>query len=715
VSTTTLAPGAMPAGAKPPARRLPPLREELTLHPGPAGADGAPTWTLQDPASGRFFRLGWLEFEILSRWSLGEPGRIAAAVAQATPIPATEGDVEAFARFLSNADLLQARGDEAVGRLIAKAAARRQGPARWLLKNYLFFRVPLLRPDPWLDRMMPLARHLYTRGFLLLVLAAAAAGLFLATRQWDAFLGTFPHFLTLDGLVLAAVTLGGAKLVHELGHALTARRLGCRVPTMGVAVMVLYPVLYTDVSEAWKLPSRRQRLAVGAAGVAAELALAAFALLAWSFLPDGPLRSACFLLAATSWVLTVAVNVSPFMRFDGYYLLSDWLDMPNLHERSFALARWWFRERLLGAGDPPPERLPPARRRFLVAFAAATWAYRLVLFLGIALMVYHLFFKALGILLFAVELGWFIVRPVAMEAKEWWRRRHAVAPRRGRLVLAGPGALLLALAVPWQADVEAPALLRASRQSELFAEAAGRVEAVLAAPGQEVAEGQPLLRLSSPDLDHALAQAEREVEILRRQAVLQSGGARADRVRIARQELEAALAERQGLLADKARLTVAAPFAGRLAELSDEIGPGDWLPAGERLGMLVQGDAALVEAYVADTDLGRIAVGTPGRFQADDPALASLDATVVAIDDTGTRRLNEPALSGTYGGTLATRADADGALVPVQGVYRVLLAVEGPAPARLLRGQVHLDGAREAPLAALWRQAAAVLIRESGF
>ncbi|HYC01916.1 MAG TPA: HlyD family efflux transporter periplasmic adaptor subunit [Azospirillaceae bacterium] len=700
----------------PAARRLPPLREELTLHPGPATADGAPSWTLQDPASGRFYRLGWMEFEILSRWQLGDPEAIAASVSRATPIAATADDVEAFARFLLSADLLRVLGEGGVSRLMAKVRAGRQGPARWLLKNYLFFRVPLLRPDAWLDRMMPWARHLFTPAFLLLVLACAGSGLFLAARQWDAFLGTFPHFLTLDGMVLAALTLVGAKAVHEMGHALTAKRLGCRVPTMGVAVMVLYPVLYTDVSEAWKLPSRRARLAVGAAGVAAELALAAFALLAWSFLPDGPLRSACFVLATTSWVLTLLVNVSPFMRFDGYFILSDWMDMPNLHERSFALARWWLRENLLGLGDPPPERHPPARRRFLIAFAVATWAYRLVLFLGIALMVYHLFFKALGILLFAVEIGWFVLRPLWIEASVWWRRRRDLAPRRNRLALGAGAALLLALLVPWRSDVEAPALLRAARQSELFAEGAGRVEAVLAAPGQAVEQGQPLLRLSSPDLDHRLAQAEREVEILRRQAVLQTGGAKPERIRVAQRELETALAERHSLQAERDKLTVTAPFAGRLAELSDEIRPGDWLPAGERLGMVVAPGEALAEAYVQDTDLSRLAVGATGTFRADDPDLASVAVTVAAIDATATRRLAEPMLSGDHGGTLATRVDAEGQLVPVDGVYRVLLSVPGEAaPARLLRGRVQLDGAREAPLAALWRRVVAVLVRESGF
>jgi putative peptide zinc metalloprotease protein len=105
------------------------------------------------------------------------------------------------------------------------------------------------------------------------------------------------------------------------------------------AALILWPVLYTDVTETWKLASRRQRLAVGLAGVTAELVFAIFATLAWSFLPDGPLRGAAFILATSTWISTLLLNLSPFMRFDGYFVPSDWLEMPNLHGRAFVIAR----------------------------------------------------------------------------------------------------------------------------------------------------------------------------------------------------------------------------------------------------------------------------------------------------------------------------------------------------------------------------------------
>lgn len=278
-----------------------------------------------------------------------------------------------------------------------------------------------------------------------------------------------------------------SKLAHELGHGLTAKRFGCKVPTVGVAFMVLWPVLYTDTADAWKLRSRRQRLAIGVAGMAPELSLAAAATLVWSFLPDGPLRSAAFVMATSTWLLTLAVNLNPFMRFDGYMLLSDLWDVPNLQERSFALARWRIREALFGFGDPMPELMPDGRRRRLILYAVGTWVYRLFLFLGIALLVYHIFFKLLGLFLFAIEIWWFILRPVVTELKSWAGRRGDLRLNRRTAVTFAAGVLALAgLFVPWRTQVAAPALVQPATQATLYAPAPARVTELAVREGDRV-------------------------------------------------------------------------------------------------------------------------------------------------------------------------------------------------------------------------------------
>ena len=129
-----------------------------------------------------------------------------------------------------------------------------------------------------------------------------------------------------------------------------------------------------------------------------------------------------FILATATWLMTVVINLSPLMRFDGYFMLSDALNVPNLQTRAFVLARWKMREWLFAFGDDKPEHFEPWREKILIFYAFSTWIYRFFLFLGIALIVYHMFFKILGILLFLVEIFAFLLTPVFREMKEWFTR-----------------------------------------------------------------------------------------------------------------------------------------------------------------------------------------------------------------------------------------------------------------------------------------------------
>jgi len=698
---------------------LPDLREEIALHPGPTALDGSPSWTLHDPARNQFYRLGWREFEMLSRWDSGSPANLIARLRRETTLDVEPEDVEEMAKFLSLHSLLASRSAEGTRLLLAKAARYRQHWAMWLLKNYLFLRVPLFRPDRWLDRVYPRLAWLFSPAFRNTVIGLALLALYLVARRWDAFVDTFTYLFSIEGAVYFAIALSAMKVVHEMGHALTAKRYGCRVPSMGIALLVLWPVLYTDVTETWKLVSRRERLAVGLAGVVAELGFAVFATLAWSFLPDGPVRGAAFILATSSWISTLLLNLSPFMRFDGYFVLSDWLEMPNLHGRAFAIARWWLREQLFGLGDPPPEELPAGRRRFLIVFSFATWLYRVSVFLGIAVLVYHFAIKAVGIAMGAVEVGYFLIRPVWMEMQALWKLRDRLRFNiRTLATLAGLAGIVLLLAVPWRSSIEAPALLRSATLEAVFAPAdGGKVSAVRVTDGDLVAKGMPLVSLASPDLAYNLAQARSDVTLIEWQLGIQSvAPTLLAKSLVAAHEYEAALATYRGLAAQVAKLEVKAPIAGKIVDLSEELRPGTWVAANERLLAIIQPDRAQIEAYVSEADLARIGVGTRAQFHPEAGWGAPSGAHVVRIERANARVLAEPYLASRFGGSVPVREMKGGELVPESAVYRVMLEPDGmhEAPARVLRGHVVLSGAPESLAARAWRRVVAVAIRESG-
>jgi putative peptide zinc metalloprotease protein len=621
-------------------------------------------------------------------------------------------------RFLRRHDLIVAQDAEQRASFASKAAAQHQGFWKAALHQYLFFRIPLWRPDPFLDRTWPwLRRHgpLLLRYGLPLLLAF---GVFLVVRDWQRYIATFPHLFSLGGMLSFAVALIFAKLCHELGHAYMAKRAGCRVQSMGLAFMVLFPLFYTDVSDAWRVNDRRSRLLIGAGGVLAELLLACVALLAWSLLPDGPLRSAAFMLASATWITTLAINLNPFMRFDGYFLLSDLWEVDNLQSRAFALCRWRLREALFRFGERPPEPCSPALRRKLLMWGYGAWLWRAALFIGIAVLVYHMFFKLLGVFLMVVELAWFIGLPIRREMKEWWQRREQAQPARAVLVAGALLGLLAVLAVPWRSAVEVPAMLEASRVSALHAPLAARLAQLHARNGQAVRSGDLLLELESPDLDSRQRIVRSEIAILQLQLRRQSG--RSETVAdsgILEQNLAEAVAEYRGLAAQRERLQLRAPHDGEVRDLPADLAAGQWLAPQWPLLRVIEQQARL-RGYLGEESLWRIEVGAQGTFIASaDPWLPGLPVQLTEVDVTGSAYLDLPALASDQGGPIAVSRDAQQRPEPEQGQYGVVLRPrdELRAPRQPQVGVAVLHGEAESILGAIWRRVAALGVRESGF
>ena len=498
-----------------PSATLPELRPDLTLLQGAAAEDGAPTWLIHDVSRNRYFQLSLDAFRALSRWQSGISLAEFQQRCDSAGLDLDDQDLAELLRFLSFNQLTLASGASQIRALLQQYQRSKEHWLTWLLHHYLFIRIPIWRPDRFLDRSWPWVSRLISPGLLLTIRLLGVVGLLMVAQQWDAFSSTFLHFLSMEGLALYGITLIVVKSAHELGHAYVAKRYGCKVGSIGVAFMVLLPVLYTDTTDAWRLRSHRERLRIAAAGVATEFHLAMLATFAWSFLPDGPARSAAFFVATTSWITSLLVNLSPFMRFDGYFVLSDLLHAQNLQPRAFGLARWHLRETLFGLGEPPPEYLPAWRQRLFIGYAYATWVYRFILFIGIAILVYQFAFKLLGILLFAVEIGWFILRPLNGELGQWWKRRQAMRLNARTLTTcAGLLLVIAAFTVPWRATVTVPAVLTAGEFRPVYSMEQGRITELSLTPLAQVAAGSTLLKLEQPELDHALAQSQRELALV---------------------------------------------------------------------------------------------------------------------------------------------------------------------------------------------------------
>jgi putative peptide zinc metalloprotease protein len=429
------------------------------------------------------------------------------------------------------------------------------------------------------------------------------------------------------------------------------------VPNMGVAYLVMFPMAYTDVNDTWKLPGKRQRLAVGAAGIVTELLIAIWATLAWAFLPDGLLRTAMFLLASTTWITTVLINSFPFLRFDGYFLLMDWLDMPNLHARAFALGRWRLRELLFGLKAPPPEQIAPRRQRLLIIFSYATWSYRLIVFGGIAMIVYQVFPKPLGPVLAAVELIWFIILPVLHEMKIWKKYcRNLIQTRLGQRNLVALVCLFLLVVLPWDTRVEGQGVLKPLESYPLIAPGGSRISAMPVSNGAVVSKQALLLVLDQVDLKYQQRSLAARSESLSWQ--INAAGVDAklrEQQQVIAAKREKVDAEARGLEKQQQEFLMRAPFAGTLYLSHPDLVTGDWVGKNEKLAELVVPTSLRVVTYLSETDVDRLRVGDRGVFFSESGSPGALQLTVQNIDADATHELHEGMLASSRGGALPVR------------------------------------------------------------
>jgi putative peptide zinc metalloprotease protein len=633
----------------------PQLRAELVFHPGEDG-----DFVLEDAVRSRFYRIGPRERALIERLDGSRSAAQALAHANAAldePLAADEA-MEVM-RFLDREGLLRAAGEAAQRRSQALHGYRRIGAGiRWL--NALFVRVPLVNPDRLLDRLLPYARPLLGPVALgvAILLWLSGAWLVLADgpRLQEALRGVlYPG----DWAWFLAIWIA-VKVLHELAHGLVSKRYGGEVYEAGVLFVLFVPVGYVDATPSWRFASRWQRIHTAAAGMIAELTCAAIAAWVWAYAPEGPVRDLAFKTVLVAGVATLIVNANPLMRFDGYFVLSDLVGIPNLYAKGRAWIAHVGRRWLLGRADSWRPGLPPAKAAFVRAYGMASLVWRWTVIVALLIAATGLF-DGLGWVLAATT----VIAMIAMPAWRAWRVWRAATPAERpawrtaapRVVALAAIALVLATQLRWQPSVAVPAMVDWRDAAVIRAQTPGHVTAVFVQPGQAVAEGDPLLKLENPALaaERAAAAAElAKAEIGERvllnrnaQAGLQAQAKRVDALRAKVDELSRREDE----------LVIRAPRAGQVIGRGLDAFVGTYLTAGAEVMTIAADDGKALRMAIAEDIFARLAMADGERIEARFEArpLRAYAGTVERVTPRATARLEHPALAAAYGGPIAVR------------------------------------------------------------
>lgn len=465
----------------------------------------------------------------------------------------------------------------------------------WMLK------LPLFNPDRQLDWLYQKTRFIWTAPALLLwllIMAAALVALVDHFAHLKAFWST--RFLDPVNLLLLMLVFPLLKAVHELAHGLTTKKWGGQVYEVGLMFLVFMPVPYVDASASTQFPVKQQRMLVAASGVMTELFCAAIALFVWIVSDNILVRDLCMNVMIIGAVSSVVFNGNPLLRFDAYYVLSDWLEIPNLGSRaSLYLSNRW--QALLLGVEPEPVPMAPGEKKWLLLYGVSSGVYRLILSFTIALYIAgHYFF--MGVLL-AV---WAAVLQILQPFAKGLAKLYAVAKthgRRRRFFLAY-GCLLAGLyaglfVVPLRHATPAEALLRVDGRYQIKAGAEGFLAEILVPNGAQVSAGQALLVLQNSalpaQLDSVLAQIAEAETLLSRYLTEQP-----DQAGFYRDQLQRLRQEEGDLRESLANLTVTSAVSGRVEIAAPDNQIGRYFAKGDLLGHVLASDAHRLIALVPE-------------------------------------------------------------------------------------------------------------------
>ena len=698
---------------------IPYLRQDLEIFRGNSREDGSPAWLLYDAVRNKYFTVGLTAFRLIKNWRGGEDIQNFEKKINSQGIETTGDEIKSFIGFLQQNNLIIQPQGQGVPFLMQQKNSLKKSWIMNLIHSYLFFKIPLFTPDEWLGRTLNKVKFLGSKKIRNIIYILGFIGLFFVIQQFENFTKTFLYFFSLKGLMIYFITLVFVKCLHELGHAYIAKYHGCRVSAIGIAFLVFFPFLYTDTTDAWRLRNHKDRLLINFAGILTELHLALIATFVWGVLPEGGLKSAAFFIATTSWISSIAINVSPFMRFDGYYVFSDWLKAENLQPRSFALAKWKVRETLFGFNHKPPEEISPSRRWTFIIYAWSTWVYRFFLFIGIALLVYYFAFKVLGIILFAIEIYWFIMLPIIKEMKQWWMMRSEMKLNKQTFrTISILTITLMVLFLPWKSSMKIPAVYISEKYSKIYSPYPAKIKSVFITKDQEVEAGQNLIELYSPELDKEINSIRRKIRLTKTKINRMSGtSGNMDEYLTYNQRLIALQSELSGLTKTKEKLVIKAPNKGKvkdLVSLSDEM----WVSNLDQLLGIVHYGTGNVKAFIREEQIDRFQENTPAVFIPNDGDHKKIHLISNKLDLSSVNNLPYIALASIHSGPIAIRNFTSGEYQyrPETAHYIADFKLVNKSSIKFeLPGYVHVEGNRYSPFVRFFRNVFSVLIRESGF
>jgi putative peptide zinc metalloprotease protein len=630
-------------------------------------SSGKKSIVLKDPVSEKYYRLSRYEFTLLKALdgTVTVPEAVVRLRSQGRHYPADEA--AHIVEKVANAGLLLGTPlGSAKALLTLKTNLKKVQNLRKLSSVYYLY-LPLLNPDRFLDRTLRIFRLLVNRFTAIITGLLGLGAVYLIVAGIPRMETEYLFFFNWENLLYLTVVTSVIKVVHEFGHAYVAKSFGLHVPRMGIAFLLFFPCMYCDTTDAWKLADRKQRMIIGAAGILTELTVAILATYVWFFSRPGIVNSLAFYLLVVSTVSTLLFNGNPLMKFDGYFILMDFLRKPNLAARSTAYVKYLFMNRMLGIQEFPNPARSGEEHVLFALYGLSAFVYRLFLYFAIVAGIYYRFDKLVGFILALLAFGLFALRPLVKAIQGLWEKRADLKPRpKEALVFLGILCVMIPLLIwPWSSKSVFPCFMDSSKSQKLTVPLQTSLVDVFVREGVMVEKGTLLVQLEpyALQLDLIRKQVERDIIGTRLRAVTMDDK---EKAKARGQELELSRAEaavhktRQEL--ERASEGIRAPFEGVIAVLDPHVQKGFMPGKGSVIGEMKSPTHGIVHAFVPGTDIHKVKRGQPVEVWFPVNGGTVFKKTIREVRSYNERNLADSPFSSRLGGEIATEMESKHAM-----------------------------------------------------
>lgn len=621
--------------------------------------DGTHAVVIKDPVADKFFRLSSDEYQFLTLFDgTGTLEQVLERFRNRGRYYSVEDAKALLSKAASLGLVLGTQFGSARFQVYMKDRAEKANRARSFSSIYFLY-IPLWNPDKFLELTLWIFRLLVNRWTAFLSALLAPGAIYLVIAGLPRIQRESLFFFNWENLLYLWATIALVKLVHEFAHAYVAKGFGLYVPRMGVAFLLFFPCLYCDTTDAWQLANRRQRIVISAAGILAEAAVAVFSAYVWYYSRPGLINSLSFYLMAVSFVSTILFNGNPLMKFDGYFILIDYLDLPNLQGKALQHVKHLFMNRVLGIKSVDSAATNRREQFLFTLYGISSFTYRIFLYTGIVAGVYYRFDKVLGVSLALLAFSLFIVRPVVRGTKTLYSKRTEIQfqPNGLALFLFVFILIMVSLLIPLSEKSIHPCYVGSAEVQKLTVPLQTSVANVHVRQGDFVRKGSVIFELDGSVLRLALLKAECQREIARGQMEMfrldtkQRGKASGKE-----RELYHAEEEVKSIKEDLRRAMegVVAPFDGVITALDYRMQPGYKPGEGAIVGELQSTVNCVIRALIPEKDHQKASMDQEVVIWMPMRGGKVLHRRIDSIKSYSERDLTESPFSSRFGGQLAT-------------------------------------------------------------